>query len=340
MTEFKVVMTARVLSRRDMEFYQTRLGIDFQSIPCNTEDEIIAAARDADAVITLMQPYSRRVIENLGKCKLIFNAGTGFDTIDVQAATDKGICVANPGEYCTEEVAEHAIALLLACVRKITRLDKAVRAGKWSTFEKREIRGQILPPIFQWKGQTLGLIGLGRIGRAIVPLAKGVGLTVIAYDPTHPQIIFDKASVAPVTLDYMLEKSDFVIIAASFSAGAKHMMGIEQFQKMKPTAYLINIARGSFVDEKTLYTALSEGYIGGAALDVVDAEPECMLLDHPLLTLDNVIVTAHSAYYSEQSAVTYKQRIYEAVANVVNGKYPEWLINPEVKDFQKRWLQH
>jgi len=339
MPEFKVVMTARVLSRRDIEFYQTSLGVDFQSIPCNTEDEIIAAARDADAVITLMQPYSRRVIQGLEKCKLIFNGGTGFDTIDVQAATEKDICVANPGEYCTEEVAEHAIALLLDCARKITRLDRAVREGKWIAFEKREIRGQILPPIFQWKGQTLGLIGLGRIGRAIVPMAKGIGLSVIAFDRTCPRTIFDEVGVAPVTLEYLLEKSDFVIIAASFSAEAKHLMGTEQFRKMKPTAYLINIARGSFVDEKALYTALSEGYIAGAALDVVDAEPECMPPDHPLLTLDNVIVTAHSAYYSEQSAATYKQRIYEAVANVVNGKYPDWLINPEVKEnFQKRWL--
>jgi len=341
MPEFKVVMTARVLSRRDIEFYQTSLGVDFQSIPCNTEDEIIAAARDADAVITLMQPYSRRVIQGLEKCKLIFNAGTGFDTIDVQAATEKDICVANPGEYCTEEVAEHAIALLLACARKITRLDRAVRAGKWSAFEKREIRGQILPPIFQWKGQTLGLIGLGRIGRAIVPMAKGIGLNVIAFDRTYPRKIFDEVGVAPVTLEYLLEKSDFVIIAASFSAEAKHLMGTEQFQKMKPTAYLINVARGSFVAEKALYTALSEGYIAGAALDVVDAEPECMPPDHPLLTLDNVIVTAHSAYYSEQSAATYKQRIYEAVANVVNGKYPDWLINPEVKEnFEIRRLRH
>jgi D-3-phosphoglycerate dehydrogenase len=110
---------------------------------------------------------------------------------------------------------------------------------------------------------------------------------------------------------------------------------------MKPTAYLINVARGSFVNEKALYTALTEGYIAGAALDVVDAEPECMPPDHPLLTLDNVIVTAHSAYYSEQSAATYKRQIYEAVANVVNDKYPDWLINPEVKEnFEARWRRH
>jgi D-3-phosphoglycerate dehydrogenase len=201
MPEFKVVMTARVLSRRDIELYQTNLDVDFQTIPCNTEDEITAAARDADAVVTLMQPYTRRVIQSLEKCKLIFNAGTGFDTIDVQAATDNGIFVANPGEYCTEEVAEHAISLLLACARKITRLDRAVREGKWTSFEKREIRGQILPPLFQWQGQTLGLIGLGRIGRAIVPMAKGVGLDVIVFDHGRPRAVFAGVGVAPVTLE-------------------------------------------------------------------------------------------------------------------------------------------
>ena len=329
---FKVVLTSRVLSRRDIEDFQQKLGAELITIPCQTEDDLIAAAKDADAVVTLMQPYSRRVIENLENCKLIFNAGTGFDTIDVPAATDYGICVASPGDYCTEEVSDHAMALLLACARKIAHLDRAVRAGKWGAFEKREIRGKVLPPIFQLRGQTLGLIGFGRIGRAIVPKAKGFGLRVIAFDPYIPSNIFGQMDVESVTLDYLLETSDFVLILASFSPGAKHMIGMEQFRKMKPTAYIINVARGSFIDEGALYTALSEGYIAGAGLDVVEAEPEGISPEHPLLTLDNVIITAHSAYYSEQSTAKYKQRIYEAMASIVNGKWPDWVINPEAKE--------
>ncbi len=328
---FKVVMTARVLPHREIESYQN-LGVDFQAVPCNTEDEVIAATRDADAIITLMQPFSRRVIENLENCKLIFNAGTGFDTIDVQAATEHGICVASPGDYCVEEVSDHAMALLLACARKITRLDRAVRAGKWSAFEKREIRGKILPPMFHLRGQTLGLIGLGRIGGTIAGKAKGFGLKVVAFDPYLPPEVFKQMDVESVTFDHLLETSDFVLIQASFSPQAKHMIGMEQLRKMKPTAYIINTARGSFVDEEALCTALSQGYIAGAALDVVEAEPEGIYPEHPLLTLDNVIITAHSAYYSEQSWAKYKQRIYEAVASIVNGKWPDWLINPEVKD--------
>jgi len=337
---FKVVMTARVLPRREIELYQTNLGVDFQTVPCYTEDEVIAATRDADAVITLMQPYSRRVIKNLQNCKLLFNAGTGFDTIDVQAATEHGICVAYPGDYCVEEVSDHAIALLFALARKITRLDRAVREGKWSAFEKREIRGKILPPIFQLRGQTLGLIGCGRIGRTIADKAKSFGLKVIAFDPYLPPEVFKQMAVASVTLEHLLETSDFISIQATFSPETKHMLGMEQFRKMKPTAYIINIGRGAFIDQAALYTALSNGYIAGAALDVVEEEPAGIGSEHPLLTLDNVIITAHSAYYSEQSAAKYRQRIYEAVASIVNGKWPEWLVNPEVKEnFQKKWQQ-
>jgi len=270
---FKVVMTARVLARRDIEAYQRDLGVDFLTVPCQTEDEIIAAAQDADVVITVMQPFS-------------------------------------------------------------------VRAGKWNSFEKREIRGKVLPPVFQLRGQTLGLIGFGEIGRAVVPKAKGFGLRVIAFDPYLPPDVFEQAEVESVTLDQLLETADFVLIQASYSPQARHMIGMEQFWKMKPTAYIINTARGSFIDEAALYTALSEGYISGAGLDVVEAGPEGICPEHPLLTLDNVIITAHSAYYSEQSTAKYKQRIYEAVTNIINGKWPDWLVNPEVKkNFRKKWQQ-
>lgn len=336
--DFKVVLTSRVLSRREVEEFQQKLGVDFVTIPCHTEEDVIAAVKDADVAITLMQPYSKRVIENLKKCKLIFNAGTGFDTIDVQAATERGICVSSTGDYCMEEVSDHAMALLLACARKITQLDKAVRVGKWDTFEKREIRGKILPPMFQLRGRTLGLIGLGKNSRATVPKAKGFGLRVISFDPHIPPEVFRQENVESVTFDNLLATSDFVVIVASFSPEARHMFQIEQFRKMKPTAYIINVARGSFIDEEALYTALSEGCIAGAGLDVTEAEPEGISPAHFLLTLDNVIITAHSAYYSEESTAKYRQRIYDAVANVVNGRWPDWLINPEVKEnFQKKW---
>lgn len=327
----KVVMTARVLSRKEIEAYRNELGVEFETAPCKTEDELIATTRDADAIITLMQPFSRRVIEHLESCRLIFNAGTGFDTIDVQAATEHGICISYPGDYCMEEVSDHAMALLLASARKITRLDRAVRENKWNSFEKREFRNVILPSTYPVRGSTLGLIGFGRIGRLVASKAMGYGLEVIAYDPGVPEHVFTEMGVESSTLTDMLPRCDFISIQASFSPSSKQLLGMGEFRIMKNTAYLINVARGAFLDQDALCQALAEKEIAGAALDVVAEEPNGIGADHPLLQFDNVIVTAHSAYYSEESSRKYKQRIYDAVASIANNTWPEWCINPEFK---------
>jgi D-3-phosphoglycerate dehydrogenase len=330
--KFKVVLTARVITRKEAETFGSDLNAEFITIPCNTEDEIITAAGDADAVVTLMQPYSRRVIEHLKNCKLIYNAGTGFDTIDISAATEHGIYIAYPGDYCMEEVAEHAIALLLASARKIPRLDRAIRQGKWVGFEKREIRNNILPPVFRIIGSTMGIVGLGRIGQATALRGKALGMNVVACDPYIDKSAFKGHGIKEVTLENLLKMSDFVVLEAASSPETKHMIGMEQLKMMKPTAYIVNTARGSIIDQKALYTALSEGLLAGAALDVVEEEPDGIGADHPLLTLDNVIVTGHSAYYSEESSARYKRRIFKALESIIKGKEPEWLINPDVKN--------
>ena len=330
-SKFRVVLTSRVITQKEAETFGNALGAEFITIPCMTEDEIIVAAIDADAVVTLMQPYTRRVIEQLKHCKLIYNAGTGFDTIDVTAATERGIYVAYPGDYCMEEVAEHAIALVFACARKITRLDRAIRQGKWVGFEKRELRNKILPPVFRITGSTMGVVGFGRIGKATARKGKALGMNVVVYDPYVAKETFKNNGVSGVTLETLLKTSDFVVLQAASSPQTKHLIGIDQLKMMKPTAYLINTARGSIIDQKALFTALSEGLIAGAGLDVVAEEPDGIGADHPLLSLDNVIVTGHSAYYSEESSAKYKQRIFEAVDSIVNGKTPEWLVNPDTK---------
>ncbi|MEW6667158.1 MAG: C-terminal binding protein [Thermodesulfobacteriota bacterium] len=331
MRKFRVVLTSRVITKKEAEAYGNALNAEFITIPCRTEDEIIAAAGDADAVVTLMQPYTRRVIEKLTRCRMIYNAGTGFDSIDVAAASERGICVAYPGDYCMEEVAEHAIALLLACARKITRLDRAVRQGKWVGFEKRELRNKVLPPVFRISGSTMGVVGFGRIGRATAARGKALGMSVVACDPYVTPDAFERNGVRWASLEELLRVSDYVVLEAASSAQTRHMIGIERFRTMKPSAYIINVARGSMIDQNALFKALSEGLIAGAGLDVVEEEPDGIGADHPLLTLDNVIVTGHSAYYSEESSAKYRRRIFEAVESVVRGKRPEWLINPEVK---------
>ena len=312
------------------------IGVEFIPRPCQTEEEIIKAARDADFILTFKKPVTRKVIEQLERCRLIYNIGTGYETIDMAAATEHGICVSYPDAYCSEEVAEHAMALILACARKLVRLDRAVREGKWESYEKREIRFNILPPMLPIKGKALGLIGFGRIARKLVPKAKGFEMRVLALDPYVPASVFDEYDVEAVTLDYLLENSDFLSVHAAFTSDARHMLGAEQFKRMKPTAYVINCARGEFIDEAALYQALSRGEIAGAALDVIQEEK--MPPDHPLLKLDNVIITPHTAYYSEESLARMRRRPFEEIERMVNGQWPQWLLNTEVKKkFEQRW---
>ena len=303
---------------------------------CRGEDELLEAARDADAVITGGEPYSRRVIEGLEMCRVISNIGIGYDGVDVEAATERGICVANVPDYCLEEMADHTMGLLLACARKLVRLDKAVKAGKWDTQAKVTIRSEVMQPTFRLRGQTLGLIGLGRIPRSVVPRAKAFALNVIAYDPYIPAEVAEGVGVEMVEMDRLLRESDYISLHAALTAENRGMMNAEVFARMKPTAYFINTARGGLVDEEALYDALSRGVIAGAGLDVMEPEPPS--LDNPLLHLDNVIVTAHSANYSQESAVELRRRPEEEVFRVLRGEWPYGFVNPQVKDnFVSRW---
>ena len=330
-----VMLVANPMLPHDEADYR-EIGVEFIPRPCQTEEEIIKAARDADFILTFKKPVTRKVIEQLERCRLIYNIGTGYETIDMEAATEHGICVSYPDAYCSEEVAEHAMALILACARKLVRLDRAVRDGKWESYEKREIRLNILPPMLPIRGKTLGLIGLGRIARKLVPKAKGFEMRVLALDPYVPASVFDEYGVEAVPLDYLIENSDFLSVHAAFTSDARHMLGAEQFQRMKPTAYVINCARGEFINEAALYQALSRGEIAGAALDVI--QEERMLPDHPLLKLDNVIITPHTAYYSEESLARMRRRPFEEIERMVNGQWPQWLLNTEVKNkFEQRW---
>lgn len=330
---FKVVRTIEG-AHLDEKKYRG-IGAEFIMIPCRTEDEIVAATHDADAVQTYLQPFTRRVISKLNRCKLIHNVGTGYEGIDIEAATDYGICVSYPGDYCKDEVAEHTMALILACARKLIRLDRAVREGKWDSHLKEGIR-KVWSPMFRIKGQTLGLVGFGRTAREVVPKAKGFGLRVMAFDPYVSSTVFEEFGVKSVTLGHLLEESDYISIHAALTQETKHLLDMEQFRKMKSTAYLINISRADITNEQALYGALARGYIAGAALDVVEGER--VGLDHPLLQMENVILTGHSAFYSEQSIFELKHRPYEEIARIIRGEWPLRWLNPGVEEnFIRRW---
>ncbi|MFQ6066034.1 MAG: C-terminal binding protein [bacterium] len=290
---------------------------EFVGAHCITEEEVIAAAEDADGLLNQYAPLTRRVIKSLDRCKVICRYGVGVDNIDVEAATERGIIVANVPDYCVDEVSTHAIALILACARKVAYFSTTVKKGKWDfTLGK---------PLFRSHGRVLGLFGLGRIGGAVARKARGFNFRIIAYDPYISEI---NEKFELVSFCKLLSNSDFLSIHAPLTPETKHSFGKAEFKAMKRDAYLINTARGAIVDEFALYRALKEGWIAGAALDVMEKEPPD--LKNPLLKLDNVIITPHVSYYSEESYAELKTKAAQAVLDVLKGELPQAIVNPQV----------
>ncbi len=317
---------------------QAGIDVDFWKVDCSTEDEIIDAAANADVVIGVatFQPFSRRVIESLKNCRFIMSLGIGYDQLDVEAATEMGILTANVPDFCQEEMSDHTMALILACTRKIVKLNDIVKDGGWKQEPDPDIQMGVWPSMARLSGQTLGLVGLGRIARTLVPKAKAFGLRIIAYSPHVDRKIFDEFDVERVELDQLLAQSDIISLHTALTKDNRHMLGKEQFEKMKPGAYLINTARGGLVDQQALYQALAGGKLAGAALDVTDPEP--VDADDPLLKLENVIITAHSAHASIPSLMALLNRPGEEVARVLSGEEPVGMINPEARDkYIGRW---
>ena len=318
-----------------------RLGVTFKGLACASDDEFIDLARQADAIITVgsIRPLPRKIIDNLQNCRLICNTQIGYDSIDTQAAAERGILVTNVPDYCTEEVSDHAMALILACVRKIVQLNEAAKRGEWGLSAKgEEIQNNIWPKMSQMQGQTLGLLGLGKVSRAIVAKAKGFQLRVIASDPYVSSETAQQLGVELVDWTSLLRQSDFLSVHAALTPETRHILNEESFKLMKPTAFLINAARGGLVDEAALYQALKDGEIAMAALDVTDPEPPDS--QNPLLAMDNVIFTAHSAFFSPDSEAERWHRPVLEVGRVIRGEWPRALVNPQAKErYIARWGQ-
>jgi D-3-phosphoglycerate dehydrogenase len=311
------------------------LDVELIEQPASTEEEIISVASDADALIVANEPISKRVITKLRSCRLISTPKMGYDNIDLLVATEKGICVSAIPDLSVEEVSEHVIALLLACTRKVVRLDNMIREGKWRFLHGGEMQ-EIWHGITPLMGKTMGLIGFGRVSRALVPKARGFGLRILAHDPYVSGDVFGNIGVETVGLNRLLKESDYVSIHSTLTNLNRHMLGLEQFKLMKNTAYLINTARGALVDEEALYIALSQGYIAGAGLDVLEVEP--VKMNNPLLKLDNVVLTGHSAHYSDRAWMDVSLRASEDVARIISGDWPRGWINPQVEaKFIARW---
>jgi D-3-phosphoglycerate dehydrogenase len=239
------------------------------------------------------------------------------DNIDVEAATEHKIIVANVPDYCIDEVSTHTMALILACARGITLLDRKRREKRWDF--------TLAKPLFRTQGKILGLFGLGKIARAVAQKASGFDFKIIAYDPYVSKV---DGGIKLVEFSQLLSDSDFVSLHVPLTAETRHSFGENELKKMKKTAYLINTSRGPIVDEKALYRALKNRWIAGAALDVMEKEPPDW--NSSLLQLDNLIITPHISFYSEESYVELKTKVAQAVLSVLKGELPRAIVNPQV----------
>jgi D-3-phosphoglycerate dehydrogenase len=332
---FTVVMTSNryrwdLEPERQILHRFPELDIDLRGAAVMTEDDLVEAGREADALLcSTLESLSRSVIERLPRTKVIARYGDGLDNVDLEAATDHGVVVTHFPQYCTSEVADHALALILALNRRIVELDRALHAGVWVAY-RHETRKIIRGPIQPLREQTLGVVGFGRIGRAVAQRAAPFGLTILAADPYLSGDEIRTAGAEPVALDELLSRADIVTIHCPLTPETRGMLGAERLALMKPGAFLVNTARGPIVDLEAITAALEAGRIAGAGLDVVYPEP--LPADHSLYRLPNVILTPHSAYYSERSVELVREQTLIEALTVLQGRRPRTVGNPAVLD--------
>ena len=317
----KVVLTDYVWESLEVE-KKTLAGLaDLVPLKTKTPDEFLAEARDCDALLnTYAGPITAEVMAQMPNCKIIARYGIGVDTIDLEAATRAGIIVTNNPTYCIEEVAEHTMALLLAAARKINFYDRMVRGGRWEVPPGK--------PLFRLAGSTLGLVGFGNIARQVALRAAAFGMRVLFADPFVEDGQFTEPG-KKMEFPALLAEADFVSLHPPLMPQTRRMINDDAFSRMKPTAILINCARGPIVDTDALVRALDAKKIAGCALDTIDPEP--LPNPHPLRERENVIINPHTAWYSEQAMVGLQAGAPGEVRRVLSGEWPINVVNRAVK---------
>ena len=295
------------------------IGATLRPLNVTTEAEVAAACGNADALLVTYAKIGKVAFAGMPKLKIVVRTGVGYDSLDVPAATDRKVMVANVPDYCISDLAEHTMALLLTWWRRIAELDHQVRTEGW---------GRPLKPVFRLEGKTLGILGMGRMGQAVAARARGFGLKLVGYDPYTPPAAFAAVGVEPVGLERLLRASDIVTIHSLLSAETRGIICHHTLQQMKPTALIVNTARGGLIVTDDLVHALKEGWIAGAALDVTDPEP--LPTDHPIRSLPRVLVTPHAAWYSEEAEPELRRRAARTIVEALRGERPAALLNPEV----------
>ena len=307
-------------------------GIEFAAFQLKHRpaDEVARAAGDADVIVVNMVKMDEPLLARLPKCRLLIRHGIGYDNVDVAACTKLGIQFAYQPDYCQEDVAEHAICLIMSCARKIVRsrevLERSSRAGQW------DFAG--LFPIQRMHGKTLGIVGVGRIGSRVAAKLSGFGFRIIGCDPYLSEKRRKEVGIEFTDLETLLRTSDFVTIHTPLNSETRRMINAATLRWMKPTAFIVNTSRGGMIDTDALVDALRARRIAGAAIDVYDVEPPPP--DHPLFSLDNVTLTPHIAWASVESGWVIRERIVEDILLFASGKPAKYVVNPEVLSHPKQ----
>lgn len=300
-------------------------GAEVIALQAKQESDLFEAARDCTAIMNQYARVGADTIARMERCKVIARYGVGVDIVDVDAATDRGILVTNVRDYCTEEVADHAIALWMTLARSLPAYDRATHEGVW--------QWQSGAPVRRLRGRTMGIVSFGKIGQAIAHRARAFGTEIIAYDPFLPADVARDHGVELVSKDALLARSDYILMQAPMTKDTRHFLSDAEFAAMKPGAILVNTGRGPTVDNKALYRALTEGHLAAAGLDDPEEEPAKRATwnpaDNPIFTLPNVLITPHAAYYSEESIRAAREGAATQVAKVLTGQTPDFTVNAD-----------
>ncbi len=316
---------------KDLRIEETilrQVGACLVAARTGSESELLRLAPAADGILTCWKIVNGNVIRLAGRCLSIGRFGIGLDNIDVQGATEAGILVTNVPAYCVDEVSDHAMALLLSCVRKIAFYDRNIKSGVYDL--------QAGTPLYRLRDKTLGIVGFGKIGKSLSAKARAFGLNIIVFDPYANPAVMTESNVEQVAFPELIERSDFISVHVPLSSETSRLFNYEVFHAMKPTSVVVNTSRGDVIDSKALLAALKEGLIAGAGLDVLSDEPprgDDQLTRHP-----NVVVTPHAAFNSEESLLELRKSAALQMADVLSGRLPQNIVNAEVLKEQKlRW---
>jgi D-3-phosphoglycerate dehydrogenase len=296
------------------------VGAHLDEGSCSTEDEVIDRAQGADALWLSWKPnVTARMLDALPKCRLVMRWGIGFDQIDLDAATERGVAVANAPNYGTVDVAEHTLAMLMSVARRLPEMHEDMRSGGWS----------VPTGIGRMQGRTVGLIGVGRIGTAFAQLARGIGLKVIGNDPGRPDSELREAGIESVGLDALLARADYITVHVPLTPQTENLIGTSLLAKVRPGAILVNTSRGRVIDEQALLAALEDGRLAGAALDVFQTEP--LPPDSPVRSHPRILSTPHYAGFSDESFAALREEMCATTIAFFRDGWVENVVNPDVR---------